>query len=220
LVDARQVRARGTGMNQSVFSRLINVERSLDREKTSSRGSAWYQFRAAATIPPSTSVNIRGGWYKQGQSWIAQETAWYPAMTIDISDPSNFEIGEDYPSHPGNFTNASWYQPMVLTYTTAYFYDLYAANRTYPPMCGASFRGGSAVEYATALEAEQVIDGWLDGAAGFFAWGADLTLCALILQNNGVTGADGQILPIDQVNRGRSYIWRDMRRRVVCGFSA
>ena len=39
-----------------------------------------------------------------------------------------------------------------------------------------------------------------------------IPLCGIILKNNGTTGTGRHFLPIDAVNRGRSYTWpRDLR---------
>ena len=40
-----------------------------------------------------------------------------------------------------------------------------------------------------------------------------LPLVGLVLRNDGRTGVAGAVMPIDRVNRGRSYYWKDLRPR-------
>ena len=73
---------------------------------------------------------------------------------------------------------------------------------------------GSDTEYTTAAGAENSILNYCELTN--YIWYFNFPLCGLVLRNNGVLGTGYNILPIDRVNRGRSYIWpADFRPRNI-----
>ena len=169
-------------------------------------------FRVAPTCPPSKQLHVRGGrMYGTYNSTLADIDDWqYRAWTVPdlVADLGDIEsVGVDV-----NFANANYYQffvlelriPKVIEQPTAsdwWFYIHTIYN-----------------EFATAGEAEA----WLHSTAfqndpdedccwkhppypltEFVAY----PLCGLVLKNDGTPGAGCQILPVDLVNRGRSYMW-------------
>ena len=104
------------------------------------------------------------------------------------------------------------------------------------------FLHASVAEYATAQDAENFMMTWISSyeeyepipgartsyedypywpyphvwSSGWPRYGdyriTGIPLCGIILKNNGTTGTGRHFLPIDAVNRGRSYTWpRDLR---------
>lgn len=185
--------------------RLLILERQMQRESASNLSYTWDQLRMSVSCPPDTQIHIRSGFVQQGSYWVAQETIWFPALSVDFSDSAQFV------NYTGNFTNADYYMPVLLRYFDDYFTYVGGGAAAVP----INDYGGNP-EYATATEAEQEADSWFDGTNAIY--GGQLPLCVVILKNNGITGTDGQVLPIDAVNRGRSYFWRDVRPRNVCPY--
>lgn len=69
------------------------------------------------------------------------------------------------------------------------------------------------MEYATFAGAELAIEAYLRGSVD---WMYELfPLAAMVLRNDGRAATEGAILPVDMVERGRPYLWRDVRPRVM-----
>ena len=158
-----------------------------------------YNFRAAVSCPPDTRIHMRGGqvWGDPDQ-WDGR--SWYvDSASYDLADAT--DTGYNY-----TFTNADYYRPMAVMLR-------YSGNSlalgTDPPiyiMPGAS-------EYATAAEAEEAAyPPWPGGEFDPDAWWG-IPLGIFIIKNNGNTTLPNQFLPIDRVNRGRSYLFRQLRLR-------
>lgn len=162
-------------------------------------GAAYYQLKVSCSVPPNTILHIRPGYVQRGPYFIAQETIYFPALDLDFSSASQF-----YESYTGVFITANAYLPILVSYRSEYFIALRDDDDTVLPVM--TFGD---TEYATATDAEQAIAGWMDGTNVLY-WG-DLPMFAIILKNNGTTGVEGQVQPIDPINRGRSYFWRDLR---------
>lgn len=185
--------------------RIQQLERRQEQQKDQGMAYTWDQLRISCSCPPDTQIHIRAGFVQQGSYWVAQETVWFPSLDVDFADPSQFV------SYTGNFTNANYYMPVLLRYFDDYF-DYVQGGAAAEPI---NDYGGSP-EFATAGEAEAEADSWFDGAHAIYS--GQLPLCIVILKNNGTAGRDGQVLPVDAVNRGRSYFWRDVRPRNVCPY--
>ena len=136
--------------------------------------------------------------------------AWtVPTLTADVSDPDS--VTTDV-----TFNNAGFYQLFLLELRTP-------KNPEEPDIDDWWFYlHGTGDEFQTSSECEL----WLDSYdfQHSFMWKIDVSdtgftredvaypLCGLVLRNDGRAGVSGAILPIDLVNRGRSYMWpRDMR---------
>jgi hypothetical protein len=153
-------------------------------------------------------LHIRAGWAQQGSYWVAQETIWFPELSVDFTD------AEQFVGYTGNFANADYYMPLLLRYDDDYFYALRDGGDTSQPI--ANYPVSTFTEFATAAEAEAEAEGWFDGTHAMYT--GRIPLCVVILKNNGTTGTNGQVLPVDAVNRGRSYFYRDVRPRNVCPY--
>lgn len=152
-------------------------------------------FRVSVSCPPDTSVHIRGGNVWESYVWIGVGNGYYIASySTDFASPDNID-GFD-----GNFTNADYF--MGVIFGRAFYGE-------------DNFVIWSGDEFATATEAEQDIQdvALLDRPWYGYDDNGGLPLCGIVLKNNGQVGVDGAVLPIDAVNRGRSYYWRDLRPR-------
>lgn len=152
-----------------------------------------FNFRIACSCPPDKRLHMRGGlMYDTGGSYAG----WFvEATTIDLTDTSQV-------SSTFSFTTANYYM--------GYYMRLSEGGGSAPYTF--SF-ANSGTEYATAGEAEQDL---VDYAELGFAWGGAYPLCGVILRNDGNVGVDAAFLPIDPINRGRSYLWpRDWRPRNI-----
>jgi hypothetical protein len=171
------------------------------------------QFRVTPTCPPSTTLRIRGGLL-----WPDPETWFALGSIVNIEDMACDFTDVERTGLALNFLNPHFYLAYVMCFDLSYFwYSIYyevgeGKNVTQP-----FWFWGSGAEYATAAEAETEIDQRLNGGGPVYAFMSDaglpfqrgdtMPLCGLILRNNGVVGTDGQILAIDPINRGRSYLW-------------
>lgn len=149
-----------------------------------------YQFRVAVSCPPDTRLHMRGGLmydqYDGDAQFVADET-------IDLTDPAQM-MGQTY------------------TFTVANAYLIYVLALYVVPLANEYLLLGSDVEYATAAEAEQELATLYDQDW----WNVTYPLCGLVLRNDGTVGTGYHILPVDRVNRGRSYVWpADMRPRNI-----
>lgn len=149
-------------------------------------------FKVSASCPPSLSLHMRGGLMYEyqdiGDAWFVDD------ITVDLSDPD--QIG----TKSFTFTSADYYLGYVLRLTGG-------AGPTF-------YVSGSDTEFATAGEAEEDLMDYIQGTN--YIWHFNYPLCGLILRNNGTLGTGYNILPVDTVNRGRSYIWpRDLRPRNI-----
>lgn len=165
----------------------------------------WYHFRVAASCPPDKRIHIRPGYLLTGWYFMTlSDGGWVDAVVVDFSD------GLD--SISLSFTNANYYMAFILCFTYESLIDhgvpVYQGEWNDP----IPYAVGVSTEYATAVEAEEYIKNLLSGSQEIQN-GSFFPLCALIMRNDGTTGINGGILPIDSVNRGRSYIWLDCRPR-------
>lgn len=162
-----------------------------------------YWFKAYPSCPPSTIVHVRGGLMYADSDTGAGEGWW-----VDPED-GDFGPGTDSLDDGGgggggapSFTNAYYYRGFILL-----------TDGLVPGVASVGlFFYYTPDEYATAEEAQDAVWDIMFSYGPFFH---DLPVAILILRNNGTTGSSGQIQEIDAVNRGRSYLWRDVRPRYV-----
>ena len=151
-----------------------------------------FQFRIACSCPPDKRIHMRGGLMYNANTrdgWFVEST------TIDLTNDS--QVGLIF-----NFDNANYYLSCYVRLTDG--------GSSAPYTFGIV---GDGVEYATSGEAEQAL---IDYAELGFAWGSAYPLCGIILRNDGNALTDHAFLPIDPINRGRSYLWpRDWRPRNI-----
>jgi len=191
------------------------VDRRLDRitSQQQHRGaftamSEWYRLRIVPSCPPSKLLHMRGGYVQAGYMGFGWRDYWHraytvPDLTVDLADPA--EIDTDI-----IFATANWYRFGVLCLSLPnVLEEPTAADWTF-----AFVETGDEFETAGEAEAWFNTDEFRDtepwqGATGY-------PLCGLVLRNDGQVGVSGAILPVDVVNRGRSYIWpSDLRPRKV-----
>lgn len=164
----------------------------LDRQRqllaSRGRNTVYQQFLMAPTNPPSTSIHISGG--KTGSAWSGSIL---PSTTFDLADYDTLQRSPV-------FVNAGWYGFYWLAING------FDASRLY---VGGTTATAWFVEYETAVEAEQAaMAPDCPQIVTFSPFDYGPVLGIVILRNNGNTAQGNQFLPIDAVNRGRSYIYR------------
>lgn len=210
--------------------RMRHLRYQQDRRAARAVGDREYYFRVRPTCPPTTSLMVMPGrMYRNAAywAWISYDMQ-VPQYEMDFTAPTDFGWRVDrwtYNPLPLNFADAGYYQAVVVGWYFGYlFYTVEGGPGSADVDIVWTYDGGQ-VEYATAAEAEAKLDHLLNGGTdpgtdpfetGIF-YADRMPLVAVVLRNNGVMGVDSQILPIDAVNRGRSYIYRDVRpvRRMV-----
>lgn len=202
-------------MAQSIPQRVRRLERrqAMLGDRISQDG---YAFTLHPTCPPSTSLNIRGGYAWQVVGLIIPYGWYFPTYTVDMADSDKVSVRGGAGGYTYTFTNPYWYAPCALVYS----------NEMYPPQppdtWPAEIEDGRIYlyglipgiasppylnEYETAEEAEvasRAIRG--DSASSY-----GIVCGYIILRNNGNIEGVNQYQPIDQVNRGRSYLFGGKR---------
>lgn len=189
------------GINSMALSVL---ERRLDalsrRDKTSAAHThlqVWYEFLVRPTCPPSKQAFIRPGVLS------SSTTAYVEAQIADFEDAANMN------DLTCTFTNAYWYLPLILCFDSNWVQ--YAGNPAYASYWDYQFNNVLCEECETAGEAEQCIDALMNGSEAWYRY--RFPLWGVVLRNNGQTGIPAAIQPIDAINRGGSYLYRDCRAR-------
>jgi len=185
------------------------LEQGQQRRAGSVQNRDTYQFRISPTCPPSTSIVLRGGLIWNTANWV-ENWGWYiPSYTIDLTDTAKARW---YNRTTYTFTNAGWYAPGSLV-PRAYSAGLSAKEEwpdTVPDnslyMKGTTGAFPRVQEFETAAEAEERLLEY-EASWGEF-WGPPTT--GLIIRNNGNITESEQYLPVDPVNRGRSYLFMNI----------
>ena len=167
-------------------------------------------FILACTCPPSTAIIFRGGlaWWSNAAFWPAGFLI--PTYRVDLAEPAKCSVYIGHSGYTYTFTNANWYVSALVVISN----QLWAPSSGIPPYPetvpdeAIEFYSGLAVspyftEYETAEEAEvalRAIDGDYAIQHGIVAGG-------IVLRNNGNVAAPNQYMPVDPVNRGRSYLF-------------
>ena len=189
-------------MGYSILGGIKRLERQQAKLAGHEPDDLWYQLRVAASCPPDKTLNIRSGVVSPSYQWAVFElTDILPDTVADFED-------QEATGMSLAFTTADYFLPIVLCYG----YD-WVAYQGYddPSLYDSIFDNVVGTEAATAIEAEAQIDGFLNGSEQWYY--ERLPLCGVVFKNDGNTGISYAIEPIDQVNRGRSYIYRDARVR-------
>jgi len=178
--------------------RLGRLERQKAKRRSEMPAWQWYHFMVAPTCPPSTSVEVRPGLALPAMRYgLVQQDTYTEAQTCDFTDPA-------LTGYAANFTNAGYYVGFVLCYNSVWMLNHAASSQVFTLI-------GAAAEHATPTGAEEEIRLLLNGGDDWIY--AVFPLWAVVLKNDGATGEDGAVLPVDAVNRGRSYLFRDARQR-------
>jgi len=182
------------------------LRKEQEKRKTTVSGASWHEFRIAVSCPPDKQLHMRGGLCydaphaADGTSTISR--GWtVPSRTADFENESS--VGADI-----TFANANYYLGYMLGLQLPDDYNQPDAEDWNFALIG------SGTEFANAADAEEDVLDYIENT--FQAWDDAMPLCGVILKNNGTTGNGSKILPIDRINRGRSYIWpSDLRPRLL-----
>jgi hypothetical protein len=176
---------------------ISQLEKDRARQERQRRTTPYEQFRMGATNPPSTSVTISGGW----GGFIGLGGYWHrPTTALDLADYSVTRRRNTA------FANPYWYGFYWMAISMTDLTRVYIGG-------GADFMAGAGdsqrwfPQYETAVEAEQGAQEGYWQLHTYPPWDYGPMLGCVILRNNGNTTEANQFMPIDPVNRGRSYIW-------------
>ncbi len=159
----------------------------------------WHYFQVTPTVPPSTTIRVLGGPVADPESNELATWTRYPSFEVDLADP--FASSSSYWRY--SFSQPGAYICMVVALRYAAFNSTPIERPLYLYGPNAGNYGGGFVEYRTAAEAEQALLELSTDRINF----AGLPLCRLILRGYG----GKEYMPIDPINRGRSYLWGDAR---------
>jgi hypothetical protein len=183
----------------------LSVVRSLvrrqDRRAAYVENADTYRFRLSPTCPPSTSIHFHGGlaWWPVYSLYPAG--FFIPSYTVDLLDTTK-TYGEFI------FDNANWYVAALLGVDQ----DMWPPPEppdtwpdTLPDNCLYIY---SSDEFETAAEAEVGVRQLSGEVVSFWS----VCMGGIVLRNNGNTIDYNQFMPIDPINRGRSYIFGNRKR--------
>ena len=178
------------------------LELNQQRRAGSVENADTYRFRLSPTCPPSTSITFHGGlaWWPAYSSYPAG--FFIPTYTVDLSDTSK-TYGEFI------FSNANWYSAVLLGLEQ----DMWpppAPPDTWPDTLpdGCIYLARSGDEFETAVEAEVTVRELVGSRVARYG----VCMGGVVLRNNGNIIDYNQFLPIDPINRGRSYIFGNQKR--------
>ena len=181
--------------------RVAQLEKQATQETASAPDDLWYEFLAAPSCPPDKRIHIRGGISSlSGRwGWIVNDD-FIPDTVCDFENEAETQLQLI-------FSNAGYFLPLLLCY-----YGEWVSYRTVSEAYEEPiFDCVVGIEVETAAEAEAQIDAFLNGYTQWYYY--RLPIWGVVLQNDGNVGVPYAISPIDQVNRGRSYLYRDARSR-------
>lgn len=181
----------------SVVRRIWRREETLAAFDVPGR---WYELSVTPSCPPDKRLQIRGGTVTASPYWLwVMNNDFVPDMVCDFENEEETGLAL-------SFSSAEHYLPIILCYYY-YWIQYRTVGADEPPY----FDCVVGTEVATSIEAEAQIDAWLNGYTQWYK--ETLPLWGVVFKNDGVVGIPSSILPIDSVNRGRSYLYRDARMR-------
>lgn len=190
----------------ALAKQMRGVDKAQGRAAGFVPGNDWYQLRVAASCPPDKQLHLRGGlvycgYYGGAYSDYNNRAYTVPDLTADLADSTSVSVDI-------TFTNANWYKfamlllklPTVIEEPTESDWLFYLFET------GEEFETPAEAEAWMESETFRHGDPW-SGERGY-------PLVGVVLRNDGQTGVSGAFLPVDVVNRDRSYIWpSDVRPR-------
>lgn len=183
-----------------------NLERRQQKLVTQNRNMDAYRWLVRASCPPDTRIWLWSGRTREPSAGGTGTAAWWVgAQALELSGSGSVVSAASHYT----FTNAYWYCPVTVVPDELWEDDI--SLILFGPGVGGGITGGGLTEYETATEAETALDAFLtDGIAS-----QGPPCCQLILRNNGNTALQDQYMAIDAVNRGRSYLYRDVRGKWI-----
>lgn len=159
----------------------------------------WYEFNVSPSCPPDKRLHIRGGYAAESFNFDGTvQQSYTPTVICDFENKDETDMNLV-------FDNANYYLPIILCY-----YGDWIAYRTMGSTLPI-FDNVVGDEVETAAAAEEQIDRWMNGYTDWAYY--RFPLWGVVLKNDGVVGVTYSILPIDLINRGRSYMYRDARHK-------
>lgn len=180
----------------SILNRIGTLERQQRRDAGYEQLQVTYEFAVRPACPPTKELIVRPGVAS------SESTAYIDQQTVDFTDAE--AMGETY-----SWVTAYAYLPMILCYDT--YWIMYHGNPAYAAFWSQQYNNVVCEEAQTAGEAEACIDSLMNGSEAWYHY--RFPLWGVVLKNAGFVGTDGNYQPIDAVNRGRSYLYRDCRAR-------
>lgn len=177
-------------------SRLGRLGAIQARKAGSVQNRDAYQFRISTTCPPSTRVTFRGGCVWQPPSAVGSYGWFIPSYEIDLTDGDKTGRGAVM------FTIPYGYREWTIVLRTTLGL---APHEEWPEIVpdDAVWLLGNTGEHATAEAAElAMIERERSGGQDY-----GIPVVGVIMRNNGNTTAPNQFLPVDPINRGRSYLF-------------
>jgi len=178
----------------------------LQRRQAQQAGIADYrdipQFTISATCPPSTSVFMRGGLIWRTPV-LVRSYGWYiPSYKLDLADPDI-----TYTAFKPSADRAYWYRAFNIV-PNCYYVPYLEPREDWPdtaPERSVYLRSVAAWKETT----EEVENTILQNERSIGQnYGPATT--SVVLRNNGNTTEYNQWMPIDPVNRGRSYLFMNV----------
>ena len=188
---------------QAIDRRIQRLERQGQREAGFELPGRWYELRVAPSCPPDKRLHIRGGIVTPSGYWgYVIQNDFVLDWICDFENDGETQMDLI-------FSNANYYLPIILCYYWEWvaYYHYYLAEQYAEPV----FDNVIGIEVETSSEAEAQIDAWMNGYTQWYQ--ETMPLWGVVLKNDGATGVQYAIEPIDAVNRGRSYLYRDVRAR-------
>ena len=182
-------------------TRLRKLENKQAREQAFVPDDKWYNLLIAPSCPPDKRLHIRRGIVSPGGRWgFNMQDDYIPNWICDFENETETQMAL-------SFTNANYYLGIILCY-----YGEWAAYRTLGGgYSDPVFDNVIGTEVAMAAEAEAQLDAYLNGTDQWYYY--RVPLWGVVLRNDGQVGVNYAILPVDIVNRGRSYLYRDARAK-------
>lgn len=190
----------------SLTRRVQDLEKESRRRGATEIDWRWDEFRVSVSIPPDKRVHMRGGVAYAGMAYFGEDfsdKAWFvPDRTADLADSSSVFVDV-------TFSGTGTYQAHTILIAIP-------TDPVEPTETDWNFRlvtDGN--EYTTAQDAEGALETLLATYNTVWPEPADdppsgMPLCGLILKSES-SGSGCPILPIDPINRGRSYVYQDIR---------
>jgi len=174
-------------------------------------GTDAYAFNLSPTCPPSTSIMFRGGLAWWPAYSLYPGGFFIPSYEVDLTDPDKTSIRHyTTVSYSYTFVNPYWYAPCLVVITQSQWPPPEVWPTIVPDFM-IYLRGKSAApyfdEFETAAEAEIAVREIVGERVAYYG----IVAGGLILRNNGNTTNSNQYMPIDVLNRGRSYLFGGKR---------